>query len=515
VKSSPPRWVIATGLILATLCVAAAVTLRAYSPLTREWVVQSLEKRYGRHVELGSFHATLFPPSAVAENVVFRDREQAGVPLATITKLTIQARFWGLLESPKQISRVTLEGLHIQIPPRTEAAKPREPSAVRVGAKVDAPSFVVAEIVADGALLEILPRDPRKEAKQFQIKTLKMHSVGKDRPLTFTTILSNFKPPGEIHSNGEFGPWNLDSPGDTPIHGNYIFHDADLSVFKGISGILSSEGEYRGTLERIAVQGATRTPDFRITSSAYPVDLKTEFQASVDGTNGDTFLDSVRAHFLHSTVLARGGVYGRAGVKGRTISLDINVAGSRIEDLLRLAVRSAAPPLVGQVRCRAKLTIPPGDREVIAKMLLAGDFSVDGGRFTNADFQRKLTRLSQISRGDLDGSPGERVNSNLSGRFDLRNAQISFSSLTFGVPGAQIALAGSYGIRTEELDFRGKAELDAKPSQMVRGFKGVLLKALDPFVRRNGFTVVPIRIGGTRSDPVFDLFHVKTFGGRK
>src|SRR6185437_7704738 len=39
----------------------------------------------------------------------------------------------------------------------------------------------------------------------------------------------------------------------------YFFQNADLSVFKGISAMLSSEGGYHGALDHIAVQGWTDT----------------------------------------------------------------------------------------------------------------------------------------------------------------------------------------------------------------------------------------------------------------
>ncbi len=33
---------------------------------------------------------------------------------------------------------------------------------------------------------------------------------------------------------GAFGPWAAKEPGDTPLNGDYVFKDADLSVFQGI-----------------------------------------------------------------------------------------------------------------------------------------------------------------------------------------------------------------------------------------------------------------------------------------
>lgn len=57
----------------------------------------------------------------------------------------------------------------------------------------------------------------------------------------------------------------------------YFFQNADLSVFKGISAILSSEGGYHGALDHIAVQGWTDTPNFTVEIGGAPVHLRTDF----------------------------------------------------------------------------------------------------------------------------------------------------------------------------------------------------------------------------------------------
>ncbi len=39
----------------------------------------------------------------------------------------------------------------------------------------------------------------------------------------------------------------------------------------------------------------------------------------------------------------------------------------------------------------------------------------------------------------------------------------------------------------------------------MTGFKSLLLKMADPLFRKNGKTVVPLKISGTRNDPQFGL----------
>jgi hypothetical protein len=51
----------------------------------------------------------------------------------------------------------------------------------------------------------------------------------------------------------------------------------------------------------------------------------------------------------------------------------------------------------------------------------------------------------------------------------------------------------------------GQLLLDAKLSETTTGFKSILLKAVDPFFRKEGKTVQPIKVTGTREKPSFGL----------
>ena len=60
-------------------------------------------------------------------------------------------------------------------------------------------------------------------------------------------------------------------------------------------------------------------------------------------------------------------------------------------------------------------------------------------------------------------------------------------------------------------DFRGKVRMDAKVSQMVSGWKSILLKPVDPFFHKNGAgTEIPVKITGSKSELHFGTdFHDK------
>ncbi len=96
---------------------------------------------------------------------------------------------------------------------------------------------------------------PGKAPLVFDIRNVTLHDVGDKKPFQFEAWLVNAKPVGDIHSTGQFGPWQDDAPRDTPVDGEYSFTNADLGTIKGIAGTLSSTGRYGGTLGEIGVTG--------------------------------------------------------------------------------------------------------------------------------------------------------------------------------------------------------------------------------------------------------------------
>src|SRR5438552_14877527 len=141
---------------------------------------------------------------------------------------------------------------------------------------------------------------------------------------------------------------------------NPDLHHGLLGVFRGIRGQLSSHGRFQGVLGRIGVEGDTDTPDFQVKSSTHAVDLRTRFQALVDAKNGDTQLQEVESHFWNTSVQSRGSVARRTGQKGKEAVIQMASSAGRIQDLLRLFIKSPRAPMYGVVSFRATTTIPPG-----------------------------------------------------------------------------------------------------------------------------------------------------------
>jgi AsmA-like C-terminal region len=506
---SNARLVSKTLLIAISLVVIAVVGvivtgIHLSNPYLHKKVVEMLGEKFHADVELKDFHVYLFPGARIeGSGLVLRHEGRTDVPpMISIGEFSAEAGILGLLSKPWKIGQVKLKGLVIQIPPKGERRK-QDWSKVR-----DVP-VLIGEIVSDDAELRLLPKSADKDPHVFAIHRLVMHSVGLDRPAKFTAQLTNAVPPGEIETMGSFGPWSPDDPGQTPLAAEYTFDKADLGVFKGISGILSSTGKFGGVLENIEVEGKTSTPDFTVTIGGHPLDLETVFSATVDGTNGNTLLHPVTAHLLNTVIVAQGGVVKSKDNKGKEITLDVTVDKGRLEDLLRLAVKTTQPPLTGAVNFHTKFDLPPGEGDLADRLNLNGKFDVKQAQFTSPEVTAKIETLSRKGQGQPENKDAGSSVSQLKGNFILDNGVITFRGLTFSVTGAEVALNGKYGLDKEDLDFYGKLRMQAKISQTTTGAKSFVLKAVDPFFRKNGQTEVPIKITGQRDHPSFglDLHH--------
>src|ERR1700733_1837695 len=312
-----PRRILLVAAGIVVVCGALIVGLRlAVAPLQRlaeRRVQAALHQAYGDQLQVKNIHVGLFPGVLELTGITLQRGDPGGPALFSIARASSSTRYWDLVRKPIHIKSVRLQQLEIHVPPRGEGGA--APHQSKAGVK--APSFVVDELLADGATLEILPKKSDKLPLEFDLRELAVDDAGLGQPMRFRAVLTNAKPPGDIHSSGTVGPWQADDPALTPVRGDYVFQNADLSVFKGIAGTLSSEGSYEGVLDQVSVRGRTDTPDFTVKVSGNPVHLVTQFQAVVDGMNGDTRLDRVNGQFGHTSLIASGVVRGKGRTPGK------------------------------------------------------------------------------------------------------------------------------------------------------------------------------------------------------
>jgi hypothetical protein len=540
-------WWAGGGLLIAAAGLAIVVALLAHraEPFLRARIVEELRERFHARVELDSFHLALglglegqwgvwaegkglriWPPAQAAGVTVPGPAPAAGggaaKPLIRVDEFRFHAPLRFQPGKPIHISVVRLKGLYVDLPPKSHFGHgAAEVEQSKAGGGVL--RFELDGIECDGAHVTLETSKPGKLPMEIAIARFKLTATGSGDAMGFDAELTNPRPVGTIHTTGTFDASHSPDLGEDPISGDYRFENADLASFKGIAGILSSTGHYQGTVRDLVVDGETDTPDFRLRPFDNPLPLHTKFQAKVDGTNGDTWLEPVDATLGHSHFTAQGqivrvpvaGAGGELQSAGHDIALTIDVDRARIEDFLRLASHGDVTLLTGAVTMKAALHIPPGAPPVHERMQLSGSFVLDQAEFSNKKFQDELAELSERGQGrpkEAKTADAAQVRSRMEGDFQMADGVITLPGLTYTVPGATILLKGAYGVEGGTLDFAGTAKMEATVSEMVGGWKGMLLKPLDRHFQKDGAgTEVQIHIKGTREQPEFGV----DFGRRK
>jgi hypothetical protein len=533
----PRRWLMwSGGLVLLLVVVVVAVVayvLHNAEPILKRRVIATLEERFHSPVHLDELHISLLKGIEVSGSglrILYLAgpaepdvRPQGAPPMLSVNRFVFRSGLRQLFEPTMRVMTVQVDGMQLNIPPKQDRGQLIPTGKSEKQSKW---SILVDEIVCKNLTLTIETNNPGKAPLVFEIHDVTLRDVGRGKPLPFEARLVNAKPVGDIHSTGHFGPWHGDEPRDTPISGDFSFMNADLGTIKGISGTLSSTGRYGGTLGEIGVTGTTDTPDFALDVSEHPVDLKTSYNATVDGTTGDTILNSVQATLLH-TVLQVSGMVLRASdshgvaaagalpgdnpqdVPGHVIDISVMSDQARIEDLLSLGVKTSPPLMHGSMTLRAHLKIPPGRVSVSQKMRVQGTFAIHSATFSNPHWQETLDKLSARATGNpqqANAQDAKLVRSDMSGSFVLASASLDVSKLKYQMPGAQVDLAGTYSLDGQKFAFDGTVRTQATASQMLTGWKSILAMPFDPLLKKNGAGLeVPIKIDGTRSDPKFGI----------
>jgi hypothetical protein len=495
------------GISVLIVGVALAIGLYYYAnrlveQRLRPATVELLERRFDSRVELGALRVGFTPRlSITGESLVLRHQGRTDIPpLIAIREFTVSASLLGLWG--RSVERVHLEGLEIMIPPRRREDMPSLQSSGGPD-EGDSNDVHIGELVAENSLLSIMSKREDKGPRVFQIRSLRFHDFELSQSIPFEAAVTNPTPHGEIATTGAFGPWHAESPSLTPIEGTFVF-DADLGTIKGIGGALHAEGNFSGPLEMIRTSGRTRTEGFHLSSGGAKFPLLVDYDAIVDGTNGDTILERVDAKLGPSSISAQGAIVKVEGARGRRITLDTKTRGGRLEDFVKLATRVTTSPLTGIVDVDARLDIPPGEADVGDRMVIDGTFNVAKAQFTSQTIQGRVDELARRGVGRPTDETIDDVASNFRGTFGLDNGRLHLKPLTFEVEGATVRLTGHYDTARELLDFQGELRLQARASQTQTGWKRLVLKIFDPMLDGKGAgTVLPISITGARDQPKF------------
>jgi hypothetical protein len=478
------------------------VLLASRWPFTEHAVIAALQERFSSTVEFKRFRGTYLIPGCVIEGITFHLNDDRNAPvLATVEKLTIRGRYIGLFTSPKRIGWVKAEGLRVFIPSRSE----RKDEVQRTSHTAQS-SLIIGEIIADGAVVQFARDGNPAEPLQFEIHQLRLDSVADDRPMSFHATLRNPAPPGEVRADGQLGPLKPDDFNHIALSGSYGFQQANLGIFPGIAGTLSSDGTFHGVIQHIDVEGATDVPDFQVTRSGHPVHLNTQFHAVVNGADGNVDLQTVNAQFENTSVASRGEVAGNPSGKGKTVSIHSTETKGRIEDWLRLFGRSNRPALTGSMNFETKVAFPLEQGRFLDQITLQGEFGVATMRFTRSETQGTVNSLSERAQGEKEDGDPESVVSNLRGRVEVKNGIATFSTLSFSVPGALAQLHGTYGLISEQINLHGTLQVDARLSRSSKGIRSFLLKVVEPFLKKkDAGEIVPVKLTGSYEHPSYGI----------
>src|SRR5262245_34342357 len=254
----PPRRILVLGLLLSlAVCGATALWIVsiAYRPAALKGrIVALLRDQLESEVSIETLEGSFFPRVALSgSGLTVREKGRTDVPpLLTVKRFEIRATLRELMKRPRHVSEVRLQGLAVHIPPG-------EPGERGVLAQQTEDEHELREVIVDrfeapDTTLTLIPKNPAKQPKEFAIHHLVMDSVGRGQRIPFIAVLTNPVPRGEIETSGVFGPWDLASPAETPVSGQYNLEHADLDTIDGLSGILSSQGAFEGPLNRIRVE---------------------------------------------------------------------------------------------------------------------------------------------------------------------------------------------------------------------------------------------------------------------
>jgi hypothetical protein len=494
------------GGVALVLIGAYALVLAVFWPFTQRKIAQRLSEETSSDVLFREFRGTYFPPGCVIRDLEVRPAgEPSSPPVVTIQRLTIASNYREIWHHRVETMRLEDVRVGVQLGRATANASGGGTSG-KEGSQGSSTS--VAELIIERAVVEYPRRD--KPPLVFPIHRLTLNNVVRDEPISFHVDMDNALPPGHVQGDGQFNPWNVAKIADTPVSGAYTFSDAHLDILPGIGGTLSSQGTFAGPADALRVQGTTDTPEFRVKSVGHPVNLKTDFQAVVDCSNGDVTLPNVQAQFRGTSAIIRGDIKRLNGAP-RVASLQVDGTEGRIEDFLWLLSAQNAPAMMGPIAVHVRVVIPGGKQQFIQRIRLQGEFKIDGATFTKPDTQAKVNTLSLRAVGqkvpksaaDIPDPPAS-----LQGQVDLLDAVAHFSQVSFFVPGALANMQGAYNFNDEGVNFQGELKVDKKFSKTAQSLPthAITWAGEKLFAKNTGAgETLRVKLTGTYDHPSFRL----------
>jgi hypothetical protein len=434
--------------------------LARHWPYSEAQVVPGLQDTFKTTVTIGQYRRFYFPhPGCELEMVRLERPTKVGreKPLATVQKIRITGRYSDLLFRPYHLARIEVNGLRVRIP------APGVPKNWNEGTdENDTSSRVsVGRVITDGAVLEI-EKEKAEVPLKFEIHKLLLDSIAAHEPMDYEVSMGIPEPPGELESKGKFGPWEDGEIGKIPLSGSVKLSETKLNKY------------------------SASAPDFELVWAGHKVELRTQFDVTVNAVKGEAQLKAVVGRVGQTTIHARGGVVENAKSDHREASLDFSITNGRAEDLLWVFSGARKPAMIGPAVCSGHVRMGKFGDGFLDALEANGKFEVKNGHFQKT-VQVKTNVLSARAQGKkikVAGDAPEVAVENLSSELKIGNGVAHLTSTYFQVPGARARAEGTYKIENAQVDLHGNLWTDASLSDNTTGIKALLLEPLDPLFRR-------------------------------
>ena len=234
----------------------------------------------------------------------------------------------------------------------------------------------------------------------------------------------------------------------------------------------------------------------------------------MDGTDGDTYLNAVNALLASTPIVASGAVAGTPGVKGRTVQLKAKVdRRARSRTSCSLAVKGDRSAADRQDCAAHRFPAAAGPRRRRRRSCGSmGEFDLSAARFTDPGGAREARCDERRARAGTRTTPQDVLSDLKGASSSAGGVPVAHGRSSFQIPGAAVQLAGTYGLRSEALEFDGTLRMQATISEAAGGGSEIgVPQDCRPVLQKEGAPARCFRfsVRGTREEPKFGLDVVK------
>lgn len=503
-------WVgVAVGVVVVGL---VAVGMLVNADAYRGRIEAALTDALGRQVTLGHLDASVLSGSLVATAPSIADDPGfSSEPFVTAKEIKIGVEMLPLvLHRELHITGFTIEGPKIVLIRAADGTwnyssigGKRQPTAPSSGNPL--PNLTVAKIDIKDGTLEMGTRPATGPAREYTDVNVSLQDFSFAGPFTFK-LSAKLPGDGSLDVSGDAGPIAQGDASLTPVTAQITLKNADLAAAglvdagAGVGGIADLDAKVVSNGQTAQLDGKLTLNKLRLakgaTPSEKPVDAEFGVSHDLKAMTGKVERATLQ---MGKAALSAAGTYASKG-NVTTVQLRVNGQAMPIDDL------EAFLPSLG-------VTLPAGSR-------------LQGGMMG-----MQLTASGPVSTLVVDG-PVEVANTTLAG-FDLGSKLSAVSALTGAKTGSATTVQvvssmvhyGPDGIRTDNIDavvqglgtatgagtispggalnYRLVVTLASGVGAVATKAVGLLSGALGQTAGQAGKNGVPVKIGGTTSNPTF------------